>query len=61
MTGPQLLLIAALALALVGTAFAFYDLGFDRGQRCEHDANQCADELRLVAESRGRHPAGRDQ
>ena len=61
MTGPQLLLIAALLLTVVGVAYAFYDLGFDNGRRAGHDAHQCADELRLVGGSKARHPAWRDQ
>ena len=59
MDDQTLILAAALLLSLIGVAFAAYELGHWRGQRAGHDAQQCADELGMVADARGRHPAGR--
>jgi len=59
MDDQTLILAAALLLSLIGVAFAAYELGHWRGQRAGHDAQQCAEEMRLVSEARGRHPAGR--
>ena len=61
MTDAQIVLLAALLLTITATSFLFYDHGYDRGQRAERCAHQCADELAMVHEARGRHPSGRTE
>jgi hypothetical protein len=54
-------LVIAIILALTATALAAYEAGHWRGRRHGHDAQQCADELAMVAEAKGRHTAWRDR
>ena len=61
MTEPQIALLVALLLTITAVALLFYDHGYDRGSRAERCAHQCADELAMVHEAKGRHPSGRDQ
>ena len=52
-------LAIAIILGLIAVAIASFEVGWWRGQRDGHDAQQCADEMALVAEAKGRHPAWR--
>ena len=50
-------LAIAIILALIAVAIASFELGHWRGCQDGRDAQQADDELRLVGQSRGRHPS----